>query len=161
MLAGLPHGVVAMHPEIAGLVETSTNLAIIRCEKKQAQIVCSTRSSIASALQATREVLEAVCAMGGAKIDMRDGYPGWMPSLQSALLSKLLEVYRRTTGKEAEVKAVHAGLECGIIGEKYPGMDMISFGPTLEHPHSPDERVHIGSVERFWTFVTAVLAALG
>jgi dipeptidase D len=160
LLAGLPHGVVAMHPEIAGLVETSTNLAIIRCEKKQAQIVCSTRSSIASALQATREVLEAVCAMAGAKIVMQDGYPGWMPNLQSPLLAKLLEVHRKVTGKEAEVKAIHAGLECGIIGKKYPGMDMISFGPTLEHPHSPDERVHIGSVERFWTFVTAVLAAL-
>jgi len=161
LLAGLPHGVVAMHPEIAGLVETSTNLAIIRCEKKQAQIVCSTRSSIASALQATREVLEAVCAMAGAKIVMQDGYPGWMPNLQSPLLAKLLEVHRKVTGKEAEVKAIHAGLECGIIGKKYPGMDMISFGPTLEHPHSPDERVHIGSVERFWTFVTAALAVLG
>ena len=161
LLAGLPHGVVAMHPEIAGLVETSTNLAIIRCEKKQVQVVCSTRSSIASALQATREVLEAVCAMAGAKIALQNGYPGWMPNLKSALLAKLLEVHRKTTGKEAEVKAIHAGLECGIIGEKYPGMDMISFGPTLEHPHSPDERVHIGSVERFWTFVTAALAALG
>ena len=161
LLAGLPHGVVAMHPKIAGLVETSTNLAIIRCEKKQAQVVCSTRSSVASALQATREVLEAVCAMAGAKIAMQDGYPGWMPNLQSALLAKLLDVHRKVTGKEAEVKAIHAGLECGIIGEKYPGMDMISFGPTIEHPHSPDERVHIGSVERFWTFVTALLAALG
>jgi dipeptidase D len=98
--------------------------------------------------------------MAGAKIVMQDGYPGWMPNLQSPLLAKLLEVHRKVTGKEAEVKAIHAGLECGIIGKKYPGMDMISFGPTLEHPHSPDERVHIGSVERFWTFVTAVLAAL-
>ncbi len=161
LLLGLPHGVVAMHPEIAGLVETSTNLAIIRCEKKQAEIICSTRSSIASALQATREVLVAVCALAGARISLENGYPGWMPNLKSPLLAKLLEVYRKTTGKEAEVKAIHAGLECGIIGEKYPGMDMISFGPTLQHPHSPDERVHIGSVERFWTLVGAALTALG
>ena len=161
LLEGLPHGVIAMSQEIVGLVETSTNLAIIRCEKKQAQVICNTRSSIASALQATREVIEAICAMAGAKIVLQDGYPGWTPNLKSPLLAKLLEVHRNVNGKEAEVKAVHAGLECGIIGEKYPGMDMISFGPTIEHPHSPDERVHIASVEKFWAFLTAVLAALG
>jgi dipeptidase D len=156
----LPHGVVAMHPTISGLVETSTNMAIIRLGRKEAEIVCSTRSSIASALEATRDVLQAVCRLAGADIQLQDGYPGWMPNLQSALLAKLKEVHLKTTGKDAEVKAVHAGLECGIIGEKYPGMDMISFGPTIEHPHSPDERVHIASVERFWMFLTAALAEL-
>ena len=138
LLTGLPHGVVAMHPEMAGLVETSTNLAIIRCEKKQAEVICNTRSSITSALQATRDVLKAVSDLAGAKIALQNGYPGWLPNLQSPLLAKLQEVHRSVAGKDAEVNAVHAGLECGIIGEKYPGMDMISFGPTIEHPHSPD-----------------------
>jgi dipeptidase D len=160
LLIALPHGVVAMHPVIAGLTETSTNLAIIRLEKKQAQVVCSTRSSIASALDATRNVLETVCGLAGAKIQLQDGYPGWMPNLQSALLAKLQGIYKAATGNDSRVVAVHAGLECGIIGEKYPGMDMISFGPTLEHPHSPDERVQIESVEKFWKFMASALSGL-
>lgn len=160
LLIALPHGVIAMHPEIPGLTETSTNLAIIQTDKKQVQIICSTRSSIASALGATRGVLKAVCELAGARIQLNDGYPGWMPDLQSTLLSKLKEIYRATAGKEPGVVAIHAGLECGIIGEKYPGMEMISFGPTLEHPHSPDERVNIGSVGRFWEFIKAALAGL-
>jgi dipeptidase D len=157
----IPHGVVAMHPEMKELVETSTNLAIIRTGKSQVDIICSTRSSVASALEATRLVLKAVTEMAGAKINPKSGYPGWMPNLQSALLATLKDLYKRTFGKEAAVVAVHAGLECGIIGEKFPGMDMISFGPTIEHPHSPDEHVHVGSVERFWQFLTATLAELG
>jgi dipeptidase D len=161
LLLSLPHGVVAMHPEIAGLVETSTNLAIIRTGRAQAEIICNTRSSIASALAATRQILKVVCGLAGAKIVLQDGYPGWTPNLQSALLRELREVYLKTSGREAKVEAVHAGLECGIIGEKYSGMDMISFGPTIRHPHSPEERVHIGSVEKFWTFLLAALAALG
>ena len=160
LLVALPHGVISMHPEIPGLTETSTNLAIIQTEKKQVQIICSTRSSIASALGATRGVLKAVCELAGARIQLNDGYPGWMPDLQSTLLAKLKEIYRATAGKEPGVVAIHAGLECGIIGEKYPGMEMISFGPTLEHPHSPDERVNIGSVGRFWEFIKAALAGL-
>ena len=156
----IPHGVIAMHPEIKGLVETSTNLAIIRSGKALVEIICSTRSSVASALEATRLVLKAVSEMAGAKINPKYGYPGWMPNLQSALLATLKELYKRKFGVDAGVVAVHAGLECGIIGEKFPGMDMISFGPTMEHPHSPDERVHIGSVGKFWQFLTAALAEL-
>jgi dipeptidase D len=156
----IPHGVVAMHPEIKGLVETSTNLAIIRTGKSQVDIVCSTRSSVASALEATRLVLRAVTEMAGAKINPKYGYPGWRPNLQSPLLASLKNLYKREFGNDVAVVAVHAGLECGIIGEKFPGMDMISFGPTMEHPHSPDERVHIGSVGKFWQFLTAALAEL-
>jgi dipeptidase D len=159
-LLALPHGVVAMHPEIKGLVETSTNLAIVRTGKSQVEVICSTRSSVASALEATRLVLKAVTEMAGAKINPKYGYPGWMPNLQSPLLASLKNLYLRQFGKEAGVVAVHAGLECGIIGEKFPGMDMISFGPTIEHPHSPDEHVHTGSVEKFWQFLTAVLTEL-
>jgi dipeptidase D len=156
----IPHGVVAMHPEIKSLVETSTNLAIIRTGKAQVDIICSTLSSVASALEATRLVLKAVTEMAGAKINPKYGYPGWMPNLQSALLATLKGLYKRTFGADAEVVAVHAGLECGIIGEKFPGMDMISFGPTMEHPHSPDEHVHIQSVGKFWQFLTAALTEL-
>ena len=159
-LLAIPHGVVAMHPEIAGLVETSTNLAIVKTGKRELEVLCSTRSSVASALEATRDILKAVCALAGARANLKDGYPGWMPNLASPLLKNLKEVYSRMSGKEAEIVAVHAGLECGIIGEKFPGMDMISFGPTIKNPHSPEERVHIGSVEKFWAFLAAVLADL-
>lgn len=159
-LLSLPHGVIAMHPEIAGLVETSTNLAIIRCEKKQAQIITSSRSSVASALEAVRHTIKALAELAGARIVQAQGYPGWEPNLQSELLKNLTEVNKKVFAKDPLVKAVHAGLECGIIGEKFPGMDMISFGPTIEHPHSPEERVHIGSVENFWKFLTASLQEL-
>lgn len=160
LLLSLPHGVMAMHPEMEGLVETSTNLAIIRTHQKQAQIINSNRSSVASALEATRNSIAALSELAGAKIIQAEGYPGWSPNLQSPLLKTLREVYQKTFQKEPEVGAVHAGLECGIIGEKFPGMDMISFGPTIEHPHSPEERVHTGSVEKFWKFLTTVLAEL-
>jgi dipeptidase D len=159
-LIALPHGVIAMHPEIAGLTETSTNLAIVKTGKKEFEVLCSSRSSVASALEATRDAIKSVGALAGAKIELHDGYPGWMPNLASPLLKNLKEIYHKTFGKEAEVVAVHAGLECGIIGEKFPGMDMISFGPTMKNPHSPEEHVHIGSVEKFWTFLTTALAEL-
>ena len=160
LLMALPHGVIAMHPEIAGLVETSTNLAIVKTAKKEFTVLCSTRSSVASALEATRDVIKSVCALAGAKAELEDGYPGWMPNLASPLLKKLKDIYRSTFGKDAEVVAIHAGLECGIIGEKFPGMDMISFGPTMKNPHSPEEHVHIGSVEKFWKFLTTAIDGL-
>jgi dipeptidase D len=159
-LIAVPHGVIAMHPEIAGLTETSTNLAIVKTAKKEFTVLCSTRSSVASALEAARDVIKSVCVLAGAKMELHDGYPGWMPNLDSPLLKRLKEIYHQTFGKEAEVVAVHAGLECGIIGEKFPGMDMISFGPTMKNPHSPEEHVHIGSVEKFWKFLTTALDGL-
>ncbi|HUU37695.1 MAG TPA: aminoacyl-histidine dipeptidase [Candidatus Desulfaltia sp.] len=161
LLFTLPHGVISMHPEITGLVETSTNLAIIGCEKVRAQVICSSRSSVASALTAVRQGIKAVAELAGARIVQTGGYPGWEPDLQSVLLKRLSELYKKVFGREPEVKAVHAGLECGIIGEKYPGMDMISFGPTIEHPHSPEERVDVASVEKFWHFLTTALGELG
>ena len=161
LLFTLPHGVIAMHPEIEGLVETSTNLAIIRTHPDHAEIICSSRSSDASALADTRNTIATLSKQAGADINQPDGYPGWMPNLQSPLLKTLKEVYQKVFQKEPEVAAIHAGLECGIIGEKYSGMDMISFGPTIEHPHSPEERVHVESVEKFWAFLTTALADLG
>jgi len=161
LLFTLPHGVIAMHPEIEGLVETSTNLAIIRTHPDHAEIICSSRSSDASALEDTRNTIATLSKQAGADINQPEGYPGWMPNLQSPLLKTLKEVYQKVFQKEPEVAAIHAGLECGIIGEKYTGMDMISFGPTIEHPHSPEERVHVESVEKFWKFLTTALAELG
>ncbi|NIO48875.1 MAG: beta-Ala-His dipeptidase [Candidatus Aminicenantes bacterium] len=156
----LPHGVIAMHPEMEDLVETSSNLAIVNTHKDKAQIICSSRSSVASALEAVRNSIAASTELVGAKVAQPEGYPGWTPNLESPLLKTLKEVYQKMFQKEPEVGAVHAGLECGIIGEKFPGMDMISFGPTIEHPHSPEERVHTGSVEKFWKFLTGLLVEL-
>ncbi len=161
LLCALPHGVLAMHPEMEGLVETSSNLAIIHTHQGHAEIICSSRSSDASALKSTRAAIATLSKEAGAEINQPEGYPGWTPNLQSPLLKTLKEVYQKTFQKEPEVGAVHAGLECGIIGEKFPGMDMISFGPTIEHPHSPEERVHVGSVDKFWIFLTTALAELG
>lgn len=157
----LPHGVITMHPEMKDLVETSTNLAVIRTGEKKAEIICSTRSSIGSALANTRNVIAALSKLANAKVKLEGGYPGWTPNLQSPLLKKLKEIYLSTFKKEPHVAAIHAGLECGIIGEKFPGMDMISFGPTIEHPHSPDERVNIPTVEKFWKFLLISLSQLG
>ena len=159
-LIALPHGVISMHPEMEGLVETSTNLAIVHTYPDQAQVINSSRSSVASGLEATRNTIAAVCEMAGADLAQPEGYPGWTPNLQSELLQICKRIYSEKFQKEPEVGAVHAGLECGIIGEKFPGMDMISFGPTIEHPHSPEERVHVGSVEKFWDFLAAVLTEL-
>ncbi|OGD22249.1 MAG: cytosol nonspecific dipeptidase [Candidatus Aminicenantes bacterium RBG_16_63_16] len=160
LLLALPHGVLSMHPAIAGLVETSSNLAIVHTEKKQAKVICSSRSSVASALTAVRKGIKATSELAGAQIVQSMGYPGWEPNLESPLLAKLKAVHSRVFGQEPHVIAVHAGLECGIIGEKFPGMDMISFGPAIEHPHSPEERVHFPSVEDFWKFLAATLAEL-
>lgn len=160
LLFSLPHGVITMHPEMENLVETSTNLAVVKVGEKEAEIICSTRSSTASALEAARSVLASVSEMGGAEIVLEEGYPGWKPNLQSALLQTLKDVYRDLFAQEPAVAAIHAGLECGIIGEKYPGMDMISFGPTIKFPHSPSEKVHIPSVEKFWTFLLKLLVEL-
>lgn len=156
----LPHGVVQMHAEIKGLVETSSNLAVIKMQGDKAEIVCSTRSSAASALEAVRDGIAALGELAGARVNLEEGYPGWKPNLQSPILQLMKDLYKKTFKKEAKISAIHAGLECGIIGEKFPGMDMISFGPTIKFPHSPDEKVSISTVETFWNFLTVVLKEL-
>ena len=160
LLFGLPHGVMAMSQEIKGLVETSNNLAIVKVKETEATIYTSTRSSIQSALEAVRIKIEAIAVLAGAKVTHLDGYPPWTPNLDSKLLKTMQSVYKRLYNKDPRVEAIHAGLECGIIGEKFSGMDMISFGPDLQNPHSPDERVHIKSVGRFWDLVVATLKEL-
>ncbi len=156
-LTALPHGVIKMSADIPGLVETSTNLAVVRTEQKEIRVVTSQRSSVASEIEEISEVVRTVFEMGGASAASSDGYPGWKPDMDSQILRTARETYQSLYGKEPEVKAIHAGLECGIIGEKYPGMDMVSFGPTLEGVHTPDERIYVDTVERYWAFLLAIL----
>ncbi len=160
LLLAVPHGVEAMNYDIEGLVETSNNLATITTGGNEAVIGTSTRSSIATALQALRDRISSVGELAAAAVEENEPYPGWKPNLDSEALSIVKSVHKREFGKEPEMKAIHAGLECGIIGEKFPGMDMVSFGPWIEHPHSPEERVNVPSVESFWKLLKAVLREL-
>ncbi len=160
LLLAIPHGVEAMNYDIEGLVETSNNLATVSTGGAEIVIGTSTRSSIVSALQALRDRIAAAARLAGAGIEENDPYPGWKPNLDSEILKLIKKVHEKVFGKAPEMKAIHAGLECGIIGEKYPGMDMVSFGPWIEHPHSPEERVNIPSVESFWKLLKAVLEEL-
>ncbi len=160
LIASLPHGVEAMSYDIPDLVETSNNLATAKGADGSLVLTTSSRSSIDAALDALRRRIRATAELAGAAVDQRPAYPGWKPNLDSPLLEVVKAVHARELGSAPGVKAIHAGLECGIIGKKVPGMDMISFGPVIEFPHSPDERVHIESVGRFYRLLTATLAAL-
>ncbi|MGA9118962.1 MAG: aminoacyl-histidine dipeptidase [Bacteroidota bacterium] len=156
-IAALPHGVTKMSADIPGLVETSTNVAVIKTEKKAVSLATSQRSSVASEIVEIAQTVSSILEMGGADVVASDGYPGWKPNMDSPVLKVAKSTYRQLYGKDPEVKAIHAGLECGIIGERYPGMDMLSFGPTLEGVHSPDEKIYIDTVERFWNYLLGIL----
>jgi len=156
-IAALPHGVIKMSADIPGLVETSTNVAMITTGKKDIALATSQRSSVASEIVEVNDMVRAVFELGGAVATGSDGYPGWKPNLASPVLKLAKSTYKALYGKEPAVKAVHAGLECGIIGEKYPGMDMVSLGPTLQAVHSPDETIFIDTVEKYWNFLLALL----
>jgi dipeptidase D len=160
LLNVLPHGVQAMSHDIEGLVETSVNLAAVAEGGNGVGVLLSTRSSIGSALRALRRRLRACAEMVGAQVEENEGYPAWKPNLESPLLRRFQEVHKRVQGSEPELKALHAGLECGVLGEKFPGMDTISFGPVIEGAHSPDERVKVDSVGRFYKLLTETLAEL-
>ncbi len=157
LIYALPHGVVAMSPDIPGLVETSTNLATIATTRKDIVVATSQRSSVESEKKDILQMVHSTFVLSGAEVEHGDGYPGWKPNMNSAILKIAKDTYREKYGKLPEVKAIHAGLECGIIGEKFTGMDMISFGPTLEMVHSPEERVHIDTVKTFWEYLTVIL----
>jgi dipeptidase D len=159
-LTALPHGVIKMSSDIPGLVETSTNVAVLATDKKGVSLETSQRSSVASE---NADIVDTVCAiftLGGATIRTSHGYPGWKPNLQSPILKTAQDTYKRMFGATPAVKAVHAGLECGIIGEKYPGMDMVSFGPTMSGVHSPDEKLDVATVPRFYDFLKGILDAV-
>lgn len=156
-LYAVPHGVIKMSPDIPELVETSTNLAVITTEGKYVKIVTTQRSSVASEIDDIRNMVSSVFELAGAELFYNDGYPGWKPDVNSEILGVFKKAYKDLYKKEPEVKAIHAGLECGIIKEKYPEMDMISFGPTMFGVHSPDERLKIDTVPKFWEQLVKVL----
>jgi len=156
LLMEIPHGVVRMSPDIDGLVQTSNNLAVVAQEGQEITVMTSSRSSVAAELEQLRDRICGLYERAGGSIERDAGYPGWEPNLASPLLARCKAVYAEQFGAEPEVKAVHAGLECGIIGERIPGMDMISMGPTLGFPHSPDEFLDIPSTAKLWTFLAAL-----
>ncbi len=157
LLHGLPHGVDKMSYDIDGLVETSTNLATIALKDNNAVIGLSSRSSIKSALQDFRDRIRATAVLAGAKVSEEEPYPGWKPNLESNILKLSKKIYKDMNGEYPVVEAIHAGLECGIIGEKFDGMDMISVGPTIKYPHSPEEQVHVSTVDKYYKFVLRIL----
>jgi dipeptidase D len=157
-LMAAPHGVYAMSKDVEGLVETSTNLASVKMRPGNTiHIETSQRSSILSARNDMAQTVRAVFSLAGAETKTGDGYPGWKPNTHSEILEVAQASYRRLFGEEAQVLAIHAGLECGLFLDKYPYLDMISFGPTLRGVHSPDECMHIPSVEKFWLHLVDVL----
>ena len=156
-ISALPHGVIKMSSDIPGLVETSTNVAVMTTSSKEVFLGTSQRSSVASELDEIQETVATIMELGAADAQCTDGYPGWKPNLDSPVLKLARSAYKELYGKEPLIKAIHAGLECGIIGEKFRGMDMISFGPTMEGVHSPDEKLYIDTVERFYKFLLGIL----
>ncbi len=156
-LLALSHGVISMSQDIPDLVETSTNVATISTMKDELVIGTSQRSSIESSKKYVGQNIASVFQLAGARIESGDGYPGWKPNLDSNILKVSKNVYKNLFGNEPEIKAIHAGLECGILGDKNPGMDMVSFGPTIQGAHSPDERVNVETVDKFYTLLKAIL----
>jgi dipeptidase D len=160
LLYASPHGVLGMSQAVPGLVETSTNLAVVKSDETNVVVLNSHRSSVNSILDSVAGAVAALGRLAKAQIDTGDGYPAWQPNPHSAVLELAKKVYREKFNEEVHVKAIHAGLECGLIGSKYSGMDMISFGPTILGAHSPDERVHIPAVEKFWSFLVGILTEI-
>lgn len=159
-LYSIPHGVMAMSQAVENLVETSTNMAVIETRADELYLLTSQRSSVASSISDIADKVKACAELAGFEVEQGGGYPAWQPNLDSRLLSLCKEIYTQNFGKDPEVKAVHAGLECGIIGEQYPEMDMISLGPDIVGAHSPDEKVRIQSVENIWNLVADLLKKL-
>ena len=152
-----PNGMIRMSDNMPGLVETSTNLATVKSENGVISVKCLLRSSVDSAKEDLCEQVESVFSLAGGMVRFDGGYPGWKPNMDSAILKQMQKIYENKFGKVPEIKAIHAGLECGILGANYPHWDMISFGPTMRFPHSPDEKVNIPTVAKFWDFLVETL----
>ena len=152
-----PNGVTRFIPELPTVVETSNNLAIIKSDGTSIKLQTLVRSSVESRKEELASQLESAFLLAGAKVELLGGYPGWKPNLDSPILKQMTKVYEDKFGKTPKVMIIHAGLECGIISTHYNQLDMISFGPTIKHPHSPDEKVNIATVVKFWDFLLATL----
>jgi dipeptidase D len=156
-ICGCPNGIIRLSDSMPGLVETSNNLASIKTIAGKIVIQCLLRSSVDSSKDELGESIISVFELAGAKVLMGGAYPGWKPNMASPILKVMQGLYQKKYGKIPEIKAIHAGLECGILGGTYPNWDMISFGPTIRGPHSPDEKVNIATVGKFWDFLVEVL----
>ena len=157
MVLAIPNGVMRMSDSMPNLVETSNNLAVVKTDGEKVIVLNLMRSSVESAKDALADKMCAIAEMAGAKIELTGGYPGWKPNLESTIFKTMSKVYREKFGKKPKVMAIHAGLECGLFGTCYPEWEMISFGPTILYPHSPDEKVNIDSVGKFWDFLVETL----
>jgi dipeptidase D len=158
LLAACPHGVMEMSSRMIGMVETSTNLASVKfTEGNKIVLTTSQRSEIESRKYMAAEMVEETMLLAGASVEHSDGYPGWTPNPESVVAKITADAYRKLFGTEAQVKSIHAGLECGLFLEKYPELDMVSFGPTIKGAHSPDERIEIETVDKFWKLLVEVL----
>ena len=156
-ICAVPNGIIRMSDAMPGVVESSTNLSIVRSSAGKIEVQCLSRSFIDAVRDAIASSLESCFLLAGAKVELTGAYPGWKPNPHSEILKVVRETYARINGKPAAEVAMHAGLECGILGAKYSNWDIVSFGPTIKHPHSPSEKVHIGSVARFWELLQEVL----
>ncbi len=159
-ITGCPNGVFRMIPAIPDTVETSMNLSIIEANATDISVKCLLRSSVDSKKEELASMVESVFTLAGAKVEFSGSYSGWNPNLDSTILNTMKDVYKQEFGEEAAVKVIHAGLECGILGAIEPKLDMVSFGPTIRHPHSPDEKINIESVGKFWKLLVATLEHL-
>lgn len=160
MLLSLPNGVYHMSSELEGMVETSSNLATVTLTDGKLIVLSSQRSASASRLDEITAVVHSIAHLAGATVEDQDAYPPWQPRVDSVLLSQSKKTYRMLYHQEPVIQVIHAGLECAVIGDIYQGMDMISFGPTIRNPHSPDERIWIPSIEKVWNFLEALLKTL-
>ena len=154
------NGVYRMSPDIDGLVETSNNVARVMVDNGQCSIGCLTRSSVDSSKKDLSQALKSTFELAGFAVEFSGEYPGWTPNMQASILKVLTDLYKDLFNSAPRVAACHAGLECGILGTHYPEMEMISFGPNIKGAHSPDERLQISSVQKFWVFIKAILAAI-
>lgn len=159
-ITACPNGVYRFIPEVPEVVETSNNVAIVKSEGEKVEVKCLIRSSVESRKEELASMIESAFSLAGAKVEFSGAYPGWKPNLDSPILKKMINVYETNYGKTPKIMIIHAGLECGILGTHYPQMDMISFGPTIRFPHSPDEKVNIETVQKFWDYLQKTLAEI-
>lgn len=156
----LVHGVIRMSDDIAGIVETSTNLGVIRCKGKKFVALSLMRSLHDDGRLEIQTMVQSVFELAGAKVTFAGAYPGWKPDTSSNIMKVVRDTYQQLFNKVPEIMVIHAGLECGLFKTAYPEWDMVSFGPTIKYPHSPDEKVNVASVEQYWQLLLAVLAAI-
>ncbi len=154
---GCPNGVIRMSIDMPGLVETSSNLAVVKLDGDKVVVQCLLRSSVDSAKDDLATSIGSVFRLADAEVSFSGAYPGWKPNMDSEVLKLMQNTYKNMYGRIPDIKAIHAGLECGLLGGVYPNWDMISFGPTIRSPHSPDEKVHIESVGKFFNWLTETL----